>query len=91
MDWNDAKKACESLGNGWRLPTLAELKILYRNKDKIGGFVGSDTFAYWSSTDWSSTEVSNGNGAWFMYFTKNATRFGDPKTTKHFVRAVKDF
>ncbi len=90
MDWYDAKKACEALGYGWRLPTLVELKILYRNKDKIGGFVSSDTFAYWSSTDWSSNEVSSGNGAWFMYFTKNATRFGDPKTTKHFVRAVKD-
>ncbi len=90
MDWYDAKKACESLGYGWRLPTLVELKLLYRNKDKIGGFVSSDTFAYWSSSDWSSTEVSNGNGAWFMYFNKNTLRFGDPKTTKHFVRAVKD-
>ena len=90
MDWYDAKKACEALGYGWRLPTLVELKILYRNKDKIGGFISSDTFAYWSSTDWSSTEVSNGNGAWFMYFNKNTLRFGDSKTTKHFVRAVKD-
>ena len=86
MNWDDAKKACESLGNGWRLPNKDELRILYRNKDKIGGFVSSDTFAYWSSTEFGS----NGNESWFMYFNKYPTRFGDPKTTKHFVRAVRD-
>uniref|UniRef100_UPI0040473F81 hypothetical protein n=1 Tax=Algoriphagus sp. TaxID=1872435 RepID=UPI0040473F81 len=42
----DAKKACASLGPGWRLPTNDELDILDQNKDKIGGF-GSD--GYWSS------------------------------------------
>jgi hypothetical protein len=86
MNWDDAKKACESLGNGWRLPNKDELRILYRNKDKIGGFVGSATYAYWSSTEFGS----NGNEAWFMYFNKYPLRFGDPKTKKNFVRAVKN-
>ena len=48
MRWSDAKEACKTLGKGWRLPTKTELNILYKNKDKIGGF--SDYF-YWSSTE----------------------------------------
>ena len=36
MKWDEAKKACENLGDGWRLPTKDELNILYKNKDKIG-------------------------------------------------------
>ena len=48
MNWNDAVKACADLGDGWRLPTKDELYILYKNKDKIGGFAD---FKYWSSTE----------------------------------------
>ena len=48
MNWEDAKKACENLGRGWRLPTKEELNTLYLNKDKIGGF--ADLY-YWSSTE----------------------------------------
>ena len=44
-NWEDAKKACESLGDGWRLPTYNELNILYENQNKIGGFSES---TYWS-------------------------------------------
>ncbi|WP_297514200.1 retroviral-like aspartic protease family protein [Flavobacterium sp.] len=47
MRYDDAKKACKSLGKGWRLPTQDELNILYKNKEKIGNFEGFD---YWSST-----------------------------------------
>jgi hypothetical protein len=58
MNWYDAKKACEALGIGWRLPTKSELNILYKNRTKIGGFVKSknknegydSNKAYWSST-----------------------------------------
>ncbi len=48
MNWQDAKNACEKLGNGWRLPSKDELNILYKNKDKIGGFANT---IYWSSTE----------------------------------------
>jgi hypothetical protein len=52
MTFYDAAYGCDELTlNGysdWRLPTKEELKQLYLNKDKIGGFV--DKF-YWSSTD----------------------------------------
>lgn len=35
MNWDDAKEACAKLGQGWRLPTIDELKIMFQNKDKI--------------------------------------------------------
>jgi len=48
MNWDDAKKACEALGNGWRLPTKYEYEILHKNKNKIGGFTNG---SYWSSEE----------------------------------------
>ena len=48
MSWDDAKKVCTELGDGWRLPTKDELNILFKNKVKIGGFSSSH---YWSSRE----------------------------------------
>jgi hypothetical protein len=48
MEWDEAKKSCQALGSGWRLPTKTELRILYKNRYKIGGF--RNTF-YWSSSE----------------------------------------
>lgn len=82
LDWNDAKKACSILGNGWRLPTKDELNIIYQNKDKIGGFADSDY--------WSSTESTNSN-----YAGKQALDIGSQaffnKNDKLYVRAVRNF
>ena len=38
MTWINAKKACESLGKGWRLPTKKELILMEENHDKLEGF-----------------------------------------------------
>ena len=67
MYWQDAKKACEALGNGWRLPTRDELNTLYQNKDKIGGFAITN---YSLKDYWSSTEGRNdfGGFAWYQDF-----------------------
>ena len=53
MNWEEAKKACADLGDGWRLPTIDELKDMYqyRNKKKCG-FKYSN---YWSGTEYSNT------------------------------------
>ena len=63
LNWEDAKKVCVSIGNGWRLPDINELYILYNNKDKIGNFVQN---GYWSSseTNWTGGAfyVNFGNG-----------------------------
>ena len=56
MDFNKATKYAKSLGahghNDWRLPTKAELNVLFNNRASIGGFsVGiHPTGWYWSGT-----------------------------------------
>ena len=45
MNWQNANLACKSLGEGWRLPTMLELELLYK-KNIIGNF--QDT-QYWNS------------------------------------------
>jgi hypothetical protein len=81
MNWFDAKKACVSLGKGWRLPTKDELYTLYYNKDKIGGFgIGF----YWSST------VDNNSNAWSWNFYGEQINFIS-NMNKYDVRAVKAF
>ena len=47
MKWKEAIKACEDLGNGWRLPNKDELVLLFENKDIIGDFGDR---SYWSSS-----------------------------------------
>ena len=47
MLWDEAMEACANLEDGWRLPTMDELNLMYENKDKIGGFAKED---YWNST-----------------------------------------
>jgi hypothetical protein len=47
IPWVDANNSCMSLGDGWRLPTIDELKILYQNRERIGNFKWD---SYWSST-----------------------------------------
>jgi hypothetical protein len=44
---NNAIKICRDIGEGWHLPTIEELNILYINKGKIGGFNNGH---YWSSS-----------------------------------------
>jgi hypothetical protein len=79
MTWLDAKKACASLGKGWRLPTKDELSLLYTNKDKIGGFVNA-----WY---WSSTEHYISGTAWLVGFS-NEIKF-DYKDKMGFYNGVR--
>ena len=79
MNWNDAKKACAALGDGWRLPSKEELYILYANQNRISGFS--------ESTYWSSSEVGN-NGAWHQYFSDGAGS-DDDKNVTLYARAIR--
>ena len=38
MNWNEANKACENLGDGQRLAKKEELNFLYDSSGEIGGF-----------------------------------------------------
>ncbi len=79
----DAKKACASLGPGWRLPTKDELDILDQNKDKIGGFA-SDGY-------WSSSGEFGAVSAWHQNFVYGLLlEFFEGKRPRFSVRAVQD-
>jgi hypothetical protein len=80
MKWEEAKKACKNLGDGWRLPSKDELNLLYENKEKIGGFAKR---YYWSSTEYGD------NKAWRQSFNSGYTHEGYGKNFTYFVRAVR--
>lgn len=78
-NWKDAKKVCEDLGDGWRLPTREELHVMWLNKDSIGGFAA----AYY----WSSSEYFN-YFAWNQYFF-DGYQYYFIKDYTNYVRAVR--
>lgn len=80
MNWADAKAAATAAGSGWRLPTRAELKIMYDNRNTIGGF--SIVGEYWSS------EELDANSAWIYTFGTPAS-VTIAKTSLENVRLVK--
>jgi len=81
MNWDNAKRACDELGSGWRLPTDDELYSIYKNKDINAHF--SNDF-YWSSKE------KNEIDAWARSFAREYTNSGF-KTNLTFVRAVRTF
>lgn len=77
--WEDAKKVCEDLGDGWRLPTREELHLMWLNKDSIGSF--ADAY-YWSSSE------SNYNYAWVQGFNFGS-QYAYDESNSYYVRAVR--
>jgi len=100
MNWKSANKVCANLGDGWRLPTIEELSVLSKNKDKIAinsqnegsfGTVLADGDKFGSCYYWSSTEEGT-NGA-LVKDLKNQDKSSNEalagKDNKNYVRAVK--
>jgi uncharacterized protein (TIGR02145 family) len=85
MTWSEAKKACASLGNGWRLPTKDELQILYENskiiKKKNSGFSDKPYI--------SSTEGSNNLLAWTQRLSDGYQNDSSKERYIYNVRAVR--
>ena len=81
MTWEKAKAKCYRLGKGWRLPTTNELNVMYKNKDKIGGFAAG---AYWSSKE------SDDFNAWAQIFDDGFQNYAN-KDYQGYVRAVRSF
>ena len=48
MNWHDANKSCNELGDGWRLPTSDELTLMYQYNSLIEP-IDANTY-YWSSS-----------------------------------------
>ena len=80
LNWEDSKKACIELGEGWRLPSKKELNLLFQNKEKIGGFVETN---YWSSTQF------DGYGSCYQNFTSGYQSDTDKRSLYH-IRCIKN-
>ena len=89
MNWHDAKKACETLGDGWRLPTKDELNSSYFSQ--IGGMAFN---WYWSSTleNYVRSNEYLYNKAWLQYFGEGGGyQISVNMKNKESVRAVRAF
>lgn len=76
MNFEDAKKVCRTLGKGWRLPSLAELNMIYKRRDKIQN---TGDYLYWSLS-----------GKPFGRFSELASPSdAEDKSNEYIVRAVK--
>ena len=83
----DAERACESLGDGWRLPTKDELNILFKGKDVIGGFKDGP---YWSSTE--GVAAGDLQSTWWQNFwTGRQYKLNFNRLERLYVRAVRAF
>lgn len=47
LNWKDANEICLQMGNGWRLPEIDELTLIYHSIDKVQNLKHD---YYWSST-----------------------------------------
>lgn len=80
MNWHEAMKYAESLGDGWRLPTRGELIDAY--DISVRGFM---SYYYWSS----STYAQGNNNAWVVHFC-NGNVLNSGKTPFSYVRCVRE-
>ena len=80
--WDEAKEACEALGEGWRLPTKEELNEMYKKRDVVGGFASN---YYWSSTE------NDNNNAWKQNFNNGNQNNNNKNNNNNNVRAVRGF
>ena len=83
MTWEEAKRACNELGSGWRLPNKQELLEIYEKLHEKGQ--GNFKAAYY----WSSTETASAS-AWLFYFG-NGSAYNATKDNATYVRAVRAF
>lgn len=87
MTWPDAIAAANKFGDGWRLPTIKELQIIYENKEKVPNLklTGSDADRfYWSS----QSNYSYRTWAWGQYLDDGA-KYYTPKDDRYSVRLVR--
>ena len=84
MNWDDAVRACQKLGSGWRLPDKDELKAMYEQLHKQGKGNFKNEW-YWSSSQ------SNSGGAWVVSFGDGdvVSNIYDYKDGTNQVRAVR--
>lgn len=99
MDWTAAASYCSSLGSGWRLPTMEELKTLvdaWKASNgpliPLGSYLHSQGFSNLQTTPnksyyWSS-KAEDATYAWLVCFASGSNVMR-AKTSAHYVIAVK--
>lgn len=88
MGWDEAKRACEALGDGWRLPTKEELLLLCEAKDHIGG--GGKwglSGGFWSSTEY--YRLDKNDMAYWVDFSGCYANKSLKNGSRNYVRAVR--
>lgn len=79
MSWDEAIQKVKELGDGWRLPTITELQLIWESEHK-------DLFqkeSYWSPSEYGSY------GAWKFYFYYGYA-CNDNTDDYFYVKAVRD-
>ncbi len=79
MTWEEAIEWCNSLGNGWNLPTRLELIYAFDTEEP-----GFDNIPYWSCTVYRDAS----DLAWFVDFYDGFVS-ASTKTTSYYLRAVR--
>lgn len=88
-DWNEARQRCNSLGQGWHLPTKGELLAVYNNKSAVNATLLSMAEEQLGGFVWSSEEY-NANDAWGVNMNDGDTYYFS-KYDNIYVRAVSAF
>ena len=87
MNWKDANKYAKQLTKGgfsdWRIPTVDELKIIYKFKDKICSDQKDVCFCA------STTKSDDTDGAYYMDFNSGLVSRDDTKSGDAYVRCVR--
>lgn len=87
--WDDAKLWCRDKGDGWYLPSMDELLVVYSNKSLVNKMLtgkGEKLKSYWY---WTSTEYGE-SCAWDVHMYGGST-FHSIKGGRSYVRAVSAF
>lgn len=87
--WDDAKSWCRDKGDGWYLPSMDELLVVYSNKSLVNKMLtgkGEKLKSYWY---WTSTEYGE-FCAWYVLVYDGYTN-NDNKNFSNCVRAVSAF
>jgi hypothetical protein len=73
MNYKNAISTCYRLGNGWRVPNISDLKILYKYKKQIGGFAQG---YYWSSGYYQDFKLGIYNDKYVINFEDDSETAG---------------
>ncbi|WP_200191422.1 DUF1566 domain-containing protein [Halorhodospira abdelmalekii] len=90
LNWQEARERAEAAGEGWRLPTIAELHSIVE-RCRIGAAINAQVFPetpasfFWSASPYAGSSQS----AWGVYFHTGRDGWNGKNGT-HKVRLVRD-